>query len=279
MSYIIGQMADLTAAFADGGGAAIDPTTVSIDVTTPDLVVTTYTYPANITKTSVGNYNFLYPITQAGDHSYRWYSTGTGQTAFNGSFYVQPVAPPGLVSLTEAKEWLGISDNTQDGLITRLIQAASRAVGNYLNRPTLFSQSYVETYDGTNSRVLCPINFPITAVTSLTIDGAAVSQVTDMLSDGYRVTPTNLVMNGSRRFTAGRGNVAITYTAGYATIPDDMQQACLMTLQSMVQAQTVDTTVSSESTAGYSVSYRATGAGRVTEDAKELLKTYRRVTW
>ena len=279
MTYNLGQVANISASFNDNTGTPIDPTTVSLDITTPDGVTTTYAYPANIGKVSTGLYQLLYPTTQYGNYGIRWYSTGVGQTAFTDSFYVDPVAPPGLVTLSVAKEWLNVTDTSQDTLITRLIQAASKAVGNFLNRPNLLSQTYTETYDGTDSKMLCPLNFPITSVASLSIDGNPVSQVTDFTTPGFRVTPTSLLLNGYQRFCRGKDNVAITYTAGYTAIPDDMQQACLMTLQSMVQVQNNDLTIGSESTGGYSVTYRPTGVGRVPEDAKDLLKTYKRVIW
>ena len=58
-----------------------------------------------------------------------------------------------LTTLANTKQWLGISSDTDDDLLTRLITAASFFIETYLGR-RLGSQDYAEVRDGTGGRVL-----------------------------------------------------------------------------------------------------------------------------
>lgn len=86
-SYIPGQIAKLTVTFSQDS-VAVDPTTVAIKIKKPDETVATYSYPASITKSAVGSYAYSLDLTTAGTWWYRWYSTGVGQTAVEGSIEV-----------------------------------------------------------------------------------------------------------------------------------------------------------------------------------------------
>jgi hypothetical protein len=72
-------------------GAALDPSTVSLTVMTPDRVETTYVYGTDsaLVRTATGNYRLDLSITQAGVHRFRWTSTGTGQASEESWFEVR----------------------------------------------------------------------------------------------------------------------------------------------------------------------------------------------
>jgi hypothetical protein len=70
-------------------GVPLDPTAISLLVIDPTGTTTTFSYPGQITRNSVGNYSFNYSTTLAfGDYSYRWVATGTGQSAGEGIFNI-----------------------------------------------------------------------------------------------------------------------------------------------------------------------------------------------
>jgi uncharacterized protein YfaS (alpha-2-macroglobulin family) len=72
-------------------GAAIDPTTIVLQVIDPSGTQTQFTYPGQVTRNSAGNYSFNYSTTLLfGDYSWRWVATGTGQGASEGIFNVAP---------------------------------------------------------------------------------------------------------------------------------------------------------------------------------------------
>ena len=183
-----------------------------------------------------------------------------------------------LTTLTTAKEWLQTTDTSSDALISRLISSSSRSICNYLNRNDLHSQSYSEAYNGTGTSRLCPVNYPITAVASVSIDGTSVPKASSFTAAGYRFSDTTIILNGGQKFSRGLENIEIVYTAGYSTIPEDIVQACVMMVNAQMSSQGINYVVSSESVPGvYSASYSNT-AGSVPDSVKALLRNYVRVT-
>lgn len=91
--YDIDDVAELGATFRDAStNALVDPTTLTMTVKRPDGTVTIYTYgtSAEVSRTSLGLYRALIPLTAAGDWGYRWKSTGSGAGAQEGSLTVRP---------------------------------------------------------------------------------------------------------------------------------------------------------------------------------------------
>ena len=60
----------------------------------------------------------------------------------------------------------------------------------------------------------------------LTIDGQAVPQASSIGAHGYTFSATQLAVCGYK-FCRGAQNVVVEYTAGYATAPPDIAQACI----------------------------------------------------
>ena len=72
-------------------GTAIDPTAVFFQIKTPAGVPTTYQYgvDAALIKDSTGNYHVDIAANAGGTWQWRWYSTGTGAAADQGTFTVK----------------------------------------------------------------------------------------------------------------------------------------------------------------------------------------------
>jgi hypothetical protein len=72
-------------------GAAVDPDTVSLIVTDPDGLETTYVYltDAEVVKDSTGNYHADISASAPGTWYYRWLSTGNGQAGEAKHFHVR----------------------------------------------------------------------------------------------------------------------------------------------------------------------------------------------
>ena len=161
-----------------------------------------------------------------------------------------------LTTLAVVKGYLpGIDalDTQFDALLERLITAVSAQFTNEVGRD-LSSSSATETYNGHGGRRLTPKRWPITAVASLVVDGEAIAARPDVASDGYVIDDeTSIVLCGSW-FATGTQNVVLTYTAGYTSIPTDVEQAVVK----MVALQFRDRDrvgQSSRSMQGESVSY------------------------
>lgn len=128
------------------------------------------------------------------------------------------MSAPDLTTLADVKAYLGLESVAEDANLSRHIKAASAWIRSYLNRDVT-SSSYTETLDGTGTATLMVGEYPITAVASVTVGGLAVTGVV-----GRQAT---LARTDGGTFPAGIGNVVVTYTAGYATVPEDIAQACL----------------------------------------------------
>jgi len=90
------------------------------------------------------------------------------------------------------------------------------------------STAYSEYYNGNGENLLFLKQYPITAITSITIGDDAVDNVDD--TDYVRYNPNNgglYLMSGV--FTEGFQNVLVVYTAGYSEVnmPDSVVQACI----------------------------------------------------
>jgi hypothetical protein len=125
-----------------------------------------------------------------------------------------------LATLSDVKAWLSLDATLtgDDDLLATLIAAASDHIETLCSRHFALA-AYTETRDGTGGIPMATRQYPIAAVSGVTIDGRAV------LADGYRFTETLLILTGGRRFRRGFGNVVASYSAGYAVIPAALARA------------------------------------------------------
>src|SRR5579875_3868416 len=81
-----------------------------------------------------------------------------------------------LTTLANVKSYLSppLTTTADDALLSRLITAASQFIESWLNR-TIASAAYTDTRNGTGGTRLFLRNRPVTAVSSLTIDGVAIA--------------------------------------------------------------------------------------------------------
>lgn len=131
-----------------------------------------------------------------------------------------------LTTLASLEQFLTLaSGNGDEALLSALISAASAVMVTYCGRQFL-EQSFTETRDGKGTRVMPLLNTPIVSVASLTIGTDTIpAGVAVGTPAGYYFDANRLMLNGYR-FWRGLGNVQIQYTAGYASVPLDVQQAC-----------------------------------------------------
>lgn len=136
-----------------------------------------------------------------------------------------------LTTLVVLKDWLGIpaSSVDDDEILTRLITAVSSAVETYLGR-AMTSAARTEYYTCRGGTVLLLQHYPITAVATLTVDGEAIPAYSSLTGAGYIIQTSKLLLNGytfSTPCSTDHNNVTVVYTAGYSTIPGDIEQAAI----------------------------------------------------
>lgn len=146
-----------------------------------------------------------------------------------------------LTTVKNLKESLTIAESvlTHDKYLTNLIQRFSDLVERYLGRGDLTSASATEGYDALGQLYLILRRYPVTAISSITIDGTALA-ATDykLLKNGRNGLVQRIGTAFTGEITRSYANVRwpdggdperiqITYTAGYATSPLDLEQAAI----------------------------------------------------
>ncbi|MFQ5452255.1 MAG: phage head-tail connector protein [Candidatus Paceibacterota bacterium] len=143
------------------------------------------------------------------------------------------VAANALTSLTTAKDHLGITDASQDTRVERWIDTASQMIEKATDR-VLYSKSHTEVQDGRGSKSILLRQYPVTAITSLHIDSQGTFDANSLIAaaDYAQRDEDELVLRSST-FKRGLQNIQIVYTAGFSTIPADLENACLELIEFM----------------------------------------------
>lgn len=138
-----------------------------------------------------------------------------------------------LTSLANLKEVLGVVDNAQDSLLTNIINRSTDIIEKYCNGRRFVSTVYTnQEYDGTGTKYLNLRHFPVTVLSAYDRNYGDFSTTN---WNTLQVEGIKLVDDGTGPgqvfytfgFVRGVRNYRFTYTAGYATIPNDLEEACL----------------------------------------------------
>lgn len=120
------------------------------------------------------------------------------------------------------------STSISDDFIKRKINQATEMIEGYCGRRFKSTTYTDEKYDGTLTDSLVLRNRPITG--DLTLkgrDGATSDSGYDTIdSSFYFIDYDAGIIDAVSRFYGGYDRWAVTYTAGYTTIPADLQEAC-----------------------------------------------------
>lgn len=129
-------------------------------------------------------------------------------------------------TLADVKAWLGITDTNSDSLLTAMISQISAEIRTFTNRDIYPVGTYTETLSGNGRQSIVMPQYPITAVSSLTVDGVAIPARQGATGSGYVFDDAGIYLDGYT-FARGVKNVSVTYSAGFATLPPDLQRACI----------------------------------------------------
>lgn len=215
-----------------------------------------------------------------------------------------PSTPVGLSTLENLKTIAGVSGTSQDTALTLILKAASAQVETYCSR-RFGLRTTTETLAGTGRTDLLVSVWPIVSVTSVTVDGNAVTDY--VLRDaaipdgpfylwrlyGWRWKPSTIAdVTTDPDAQSSDFNVSVTYIAGYklpgvtyaydnailaaaSDLPSDVELAAIR------QAQYLWTRrpgyKSERTPGGYSYEAALPGTdGQLEPDVRALLKPYAR---
>lgn len=205
-----------------------------------------------------------------------------------------------LTTLDTVKDELGISVSTYDDTLKRLINAVSRRIRSYCERVFYFEEDVEESVAGFGDTKLVVSRRPIVEISSITYDGETVSSDdysihSDEAGIIYRETgwawTARLLKNVTADPKPGTEQklFVVTYDAGWVTpqqvvddptltrtLPEDLEDACLMAVTSRYQSKGQDLLIKSEKSLNYSVTYDG-GRDILPAGVKEMLNPYRSV--
>jgi len=145
------------------------------------------------------------------------------------------------VTLAAAKSALDVTSEGDDDLIEAFISRASAAILNYCDREFAVAQ-YTEYIDGDGTQRIIVRETPITdsegavlyapTVTTITIW----RDITREYADADKVDTTDIILYPKKgivelysgTFVEGRQSIKVQYYAGYAAVPQDVQQAAIL---------------------------------------------------
>lgn len=134
-----------------------------------------------------------------------------------------------LISLDEAKEYLGVSDLRTDEILKTFLNAVGAWVVGYLGRPIL-AKTHTEYYSGPGGRRLLLRNIPVISITSIHVDSlrqwasdTAINVASDVMVN--REAGILTAWNNQSSWPCGSGNIKVVYRAGYTldTMPHDIR--------------------------------------------------------
>ena len=142
-----------------------------------------------------------------------------------------------LIALSAYKEMTGITSTNQDTRITTLITSVSQLVKTYCNNTFVdfASSAKTEIFNvDYNEHFVQLTETPLIAVTSVS-ERESPTATYNTLSNNSEyyvdsVTDTIFRVDGSgnpKQFESGKGAVKVVYTAGYSTLPQDLELAVM----------------------------------------------------
>ncbi len=170
-----------------------------------------------------------------------------------------PALPAGFVTLADVKAYLGVSDDAQNAKLTSMIDAASATSEAFCN--TIFAtRTVVETIQIEDDVSNIVLGYsPVSAVISLSCD------VTAETSADFMLLRSNGFLRKADGSQCSAGFYTITYTAGFATLPEAVTLACKEFVRDLYNANGVNPLVKSDAVEGVgSTSFHAPGSYYVT---------------
>jgi hypothetical protein len=227
MSFDLGAVVPLGTTVRDGTGALANAGNMALTITLPDQSTVT---AASLEPTSTGTYGYDYPTVQAGRHVVRWLATGVNAGAYTDSFDVREAAPPGILSLADAKAHLNITSTAHDDELRGWIEAVTAAV-EYFTGPVVI-RTVVEDHTANRASVLALRQPPVLSLTSVS---PVLAGGTSYAVDGLDVSSTGIVCS-----LAGNtfyGPLRVTYVAGRRVVPAAITSAARIILQHLWRTQ------------------------------------------
>jgi hypothetical protein len=176
-----------------------------------------------------------------------------------------------LTTIEAVRSLLGqgaVAGTETDNMLRSIISAASTLALQYLSRDIEAKTYTAERYNGNGLIRLILRHYPVNSVTSVVIDARSVEPEKFYIFD-------DMVYLKDDVFYRGVHNVTVTYNAGYAVIPADIQHA-VAEIAALKYTQRQSIGFLSKQIAGQSTNF---DKASIPASALDVLKCYRRVAY
>lgn len=174
-----------------------------------------------------------------------------------------------LITGQDLATYLQITYSGSDAALSQAVTLAIGLVTGYTGQ-NIESATYTHTLPIGPDRTIRLPQRPVTAVTSVTIDGTLLTSGTDYDWDG--LSP-QIALDGYTPADDDVFTASVVYVAGYASVPADVKAATLSIGAALYNGAPG---VTSESIDDYRVSYETSrGAGGMNDYERSILKRYR----
>jgi hypothetical protein len=151
--------------------------------------------------------------------------TAGGAQATDGKWSGKVVFDGGglLATLEDLKGYLQINHSEDDANLWNALQAGQQWFESQVGR-SLASTDYIELQDGNGGTAIIPAHYPVTDVDAVVINGETIPESTAYGVSGWYLNRDVIRLRGYF-VTESRGNVTVTYTAGFSVVPNDVREA------------------------------------------------------
>lgn len=196
--------------------------------------------------------------------------------------------PSDLTTVAAVQQWkqiagtAGSASAAEAAELQALITSVSAWITNYCGRNFVGVVACNEIRNGTGKERIVLADRPLVAVTSITVNQCAIPpQVADG-QPGYFIIPTpaadslgpNIIALERYCFARGRYNVRLSYTAGWATIPLAVAQACIEIVTAAYKRGPRDPALTSQAVENQTTAF---SQAAITPAAMAMLDPYRKV--
>ena len=211
MAYDVGDVVTLSWAY----GLA---TTAAVTVTLPDGTTST----PSVTGTT--SFTASFTTTLAGYHRVRWVGTGSNPGAYEDAFNVELSTVEPILGLADAKAFLRISTTDHDDELRLFLDAVSDKCEEW-TRKVWRRQTFTEVHSACDADYLYLRRTPVISVTSVTVNGTAVTDYTVDKRAGLLRPGTS---TSSYDWPDSFAGIGVVYVAGPSdgVIPARILQGC-----------------------------------------------------
>ena len=185
-----------------------------------------------------------------------------------------------LVTLDDVKSFLGITGSTYDTLLTMLINMSTDHVETRCGRRFDDTTYTEEEYSGLGVKTLALDEFPITDTETFKLEINRASDNSDdweeVDADEYWVDDDTGIITKTTSFNKGTKNWRATFSAGYKTIPYDLQWLAMNLISETFNKRNTQG-IESEALGDRTVKFQLSSIIDNNSEYSQMLNNYRKI--